>query len=182
VIQQLSTKYSYPFTKCFCTGGKEFYKVDDLNKLAVFFNYLNIKYIRKEINIDEFKKQNNITPLDYANAEIVDSTNFNSHSLCVDELNLIIRNLNLNTKFELKKFQADIRQIYNSFRTRLTHLVISPTGTGKTIIFTLLACDNIIKYKKDIMAVTKKKEILKQLPLRIENYIKLQVNHCQKMK
>lgn len=173
VVQQLCTKYSYPFTKCFGTGGKEFYKLDDWNKLAVFFNSLNIKYIRKEINIDEFKKQNNITPIDYANAEIIDSTNFNSHSVNVDELNLIIRNLNLNTKFELKKFQADIRQIYNSLNTRLNHLVISPTGTGKTIIFTLLACDNIIKHKKDIMIITKKKEILKQLPLRIENYIKL---------
>lgn len=173
VVQQLCSKYSYPYTKCFGTGGKEFYKVDDWNKLGVFFNSLNIKYTRKEINIDNFKKQNNITPIDYANAEIVDSTNFNSHSVCVDELNLIIRNLNLNTKFELKKFQADIRQIFNSFSTRLSHLVISPTGTGKTIIFTLLACDNIIKHKKDIMVVTKKKEILKQLPLRIENYIKL---------
>jgi len=173
VVQQLCSKYSYPFIKCFGTGGKEFYKVDDWNKLAVFFNSINVKYTRKEINIDEFKKQNNITPIDYANAEIVDSTNFNSHSVNVDELNLIISNLNLNTKFELKKFQADIRQIYNSFNTRLNHLVISPTGTGKTIIFTILACDNIIKHKKDIMIITKKKEILKQLPLRIENYIKL---------
>ena len=173
IVQQLSSKYSYPFVKCFGTGGKEFYKLDDWNKLAVFFNSLNIKYIRKVIDIDNFKKQYNITPIDYANAEIVDSTNFNSHSLNVDELNLIIINLNLNTKFELKQFQSDIRQIFKSINTRLTHLVISPTGTGKTIIFTLMACDSIIKHKKDIMIITKKKEILKQLPLRIENYIKL---------
>jgi hypothetical protein len=173
VIQQLSSKYSHPFTKCFGTGGKEFYKLDNWDKLAVFLNSIDVKYTRREINIDEFKKQNNITPIDHANAEIIDSNNFNSHSVCVDELNLIISNLNLNTKFELKPFQSDIMQIYNSINTRLTHLVISPTGTGKTIIFTLMACDNIIKHKKDIMIITKKKEILKQLPLRIENYIKL---------
>lgn len=173
IIQQLSSKYSYPFIKCFGTGGKEFYKLDDWNKLDIFFVSVNVEFNKKIINIDEFKKQNNITPIDYANAEIVDSINLNSHSVNIDELNLIIRNLNLNTKFELKPFQSDIRKIFNSFNTRLTHLVISPTGTGKTIIFTLLACDNIIKNKKDIMIITKKKEILKQLPLRIENYIKL---------
>lgn len=176
VIQQLSSHYSYPFSKCFGTGGKEFYKLDDWSKLTTFFDTINVKYQRTIIDIDNLKKNNNITPIDYANTEIIDSTNFNSHSVNIDELNLIVRNLNLDTKLELKKFQADIRNIFNSHKSsksRLEHLVISPTGTGKTIIFTLMACDSIIKNKKDIMIITKKKEILKQLPLRIENYIKL---------
>lgn len=173
IIQQLCSKYSYPFIKCFGTGGKEFYKLDDLNKLAVFFDSINVKYQREIIDIENFRKKNNITPIDYANAQIIDSTNFNSHSVNIDEFNLIVRNLNLDTKLELKPFQSDIRTIFNSFQNRLSHLVISPTGTGKTIIFTLMACDSIIKNKKDIMVITKKKEILKQLPLRIENYIKL---------
>jgi hypothetical protein len=173
VVQQLSSKYSYPFIKCFGTGGKEFYKLDDWTKLATFFDVINVKYQRTSIDIDNLKKNNNITPIDYANTEIIDSTNFNSHSVNIDELNLIIRNLNLDTKLELKKFQSDIRNIFNSHQSRLAHLVISPTGTGKTIIFTLMTCDYIIRDKKDIMIITKKKEILKQLPLRIENYIKL---------
>lgn len=124
IIQQLCTKYSYPFTKCFGTGGKEFYKLDDWNKLSAFFNSLNIKCNRKEIDIDDFKKKNNITPIDYASTEIDDLTNFNSHSVNIDELNLIVRNLNLDTKFELMQFQSDVRQIYNSHNTRLTHLII----------------------------------------------------------
>lgn len=37
LIQQLSSKYSYPFVKCNGTGGKEFYKLDNFNKLAKFF-------------------------------------------------------------------------------------------------------------------------------------------------
>ena len=166
VIQQLSSHYSYPFTKCFGTGGKEFYKLDDWAKLATFFDNINVKYQRTIIDIDNLKKNNNITPIDYANTEIIDSTNFNSHSVNIDELNLIVRNLNLDTKLELKKFQSDIRNIFNSHKSsksRLEHLVISPTGTGKTIIFTLMACDSIIKNKKDIMIITKKKEIIKYL-------------------
>lgn len=173
IIQQLSSKFSYPFVKCFGSGGKEFYKVDDWIKLSTFFDTIGVKYIRELIDIDNFKTLSSITPIDYANAEIIDSSNFNSHSVNIDEFNLIVRNLNLDTKLELKKFQSDIRTVFNSYNSRLTHLVISPTGTGKTVIFTLMACDSIIKHKKDIMIITKKKEILKQLPLRIENYIKL---------
>jgi hypothetical protein len=52
----LSIHYSYPFIKCFGTGGKEFYKLDDLEKLATFFDLINVKYQRTTIDIDNLKK------------------------------------------------------------------------------------------------------------------------------
>jgi hypothetical protein len=174
IIQQLSTKYSYPFVKLVDnTGGCEFYKLDDFNKLDDFFNNLNIKFTKKQINIDEFRKSNKQTHIDSANVLITDYNNFNSHSINSDELESIAQSLNIvNKHFQLKQLQLDIRSLFSKFTERFSHLIISPTGTGKTVIFTLLLCDYIIKHKKDVMIITKKKEILSQLPLRINNYIK----------
>ena len=42
VIQQLSTKYSYPFVKLVDnSGGNEFYKLNEFDRLDEFFNKLN---------------------------------------------------------------------------------------------------------------------------------------------
>lgn len=171
IVQQLSTNYSYPFIKCIGTGGKEFYKLDDFSKLDLFFNLLNIQFTKKFIDIDNLVKTNNTTLIDISKAVSIDSNNFNSHSITLDELNSIVLKLNINKPFQLKQLQIDVRNLFNNFSTRLSHLVISPTGTGKTVIFTLLLCDYIIKNKKNVLIITKKKEILKQLPLRIKNYI-----------
>lgn len=171
ICQQLSTKYSYPFVKFNGTGGREFYKLDDFDKLDKFFNAIGVEFIKKQIDIDNLKKSINITHIDYANTLITDTNNFNTHSISLEELDSIVLKLGVSKPFILKQLQIDIRTLVQNFTNRLEHLVVAPTGTGKTIIFTLILCDHIIKYKKDIMIITKKKEILKQLPLRISNYI-----------
>ena len=172
IIQQLSIKYSYPFVKYIGTGGKEFYQLDDFNKLAIFFDKLGIEYTREQIDINQFRKSNNPSQIDYANSLIKDNENLNSYSVELDEFDLIIKILGINTHFKLKQYQNEIRDLFNSTNSRLKDLIISPTGTGKTVIFTVILSDYIIKNKKDIMILTKKKDILTQLPLRIENYIK----------
>ena len=180
IIQQLSTKYSYPFVKCLSnSGGREFYKLDSFDKLGEFFNKLGILFVREQLNIEEFRKSNNITRIEAANAECLDITNFNTQIVSPDELVLLTQLLKLDTnKFILKKFQSDLREEFNGIqtKTRLEHLVISPTGTGKTVSFVLMICDyileNNIKNKNlDIIVITKKKDILTQLPQRIQNYI-----------
>lgn len=177
IIQQLSTKYSYPFVKLVDnTGGCEFYKLDDFSKLDNFFNKLSIKFTKKQINIDKFRKSNKQTHIDYANVLITDSNNFNSHSINSDELESIAQSLNIvNKPFLLKQLQLDIRSLFSKYTERFSHLIISPTGTGKTVIFTLLLCDYVIKHKKDVMIITKKKEILFQLPLRINNFFNIKI-------
>lgn len=173
IIQQLSTNYSYPFVKLVGnTGGTEFYKLDDFNKLDDFFNKLDIKFTKTIIDIDEFRKLQKLTLIDISNAVITDYDNFNSHSISSVELESMAQLLELNKPFQLKQLQLDIRNLFNNFKERFSHLIISPTGTGKTVIFTLLLCDYIIKHKKDVIIITKKKEILSQLPQRINNYIK----------
>ena len=172
IIQQLSIKYSYPFVKYIGTGGKEFYQLDDFNKLAIFFDKLGIEYTREQIDINQFRKSNNPSQIDYANSLIKDNENLNSYSVELDEFDLIIKILGINTHFKLKQYQNEIRDLFNSTNSRLKDLIISPTGTGKTVIFTVILSDYIIKNKKNIMILTKKKDILTQLPLRIENYIK----------
>ena len=138
IIQQLSTKYSYPFIKCFGTGGKEFYKLDDFNKLDEFFNKINVEFIKKQIDVDNFRKLNNITQIDSSNAIITDTNNFNSHTIMPEELESIVLKLNIDKPFQLKKYQSDIRTLFGNFTSTLNHLIISPTGTGKTVIFTVL--------------------------------------------
>ena len=46
-----------------------------------------------------------------------------------------------------------------------------PTGTGKTVIFTIALCDHIINFNKDICICTKRKDILSQMSERIKSYI-----------
>lgn len=76
-----------------------------------------------------------------------------------------------NTIFTLKNYQIEIRNKAANFKERLNHIIISPTGTGKTVIFSIIICDYILKNKKDVIIITKKKEILLDLHTRIEEYI-----------
>ncbi len=106
----MSTKYSYPFVKCVGnSGGCEFYKLDSLDsldslesldsfdRLEEFFNKLNIGYTREKLNIEEFRKSNNITRIEAINAKCLDTTNFNTQIVSSDELVLLTQLLKLDT-------------------------------------------------------------------------------------
>jgi len=60
IINKTSTKINFPFVKYNGTGGTEFYEKNDYNNLSNFFDLLEIKYNKFQLNIDEFNK-NKIT-------------------------------------------------------------------------------------------------------------------------
>ena len=58
--------------------------------------------------------------------------------------------------FALKPYQTEMRNKVNTSNVRLKHLIISPTGTGKTVVFSIIMYD-FLKKGKDIILITKKK-------------------------
>ena len=79
--------------------------------------------------------------------------------------------------FQFKSYQNEANNNIANHKSRLKHVLISPTGTGKTLIFAFNICKNIIKNKKNIIILTKKKEILHQMKERLNNYIKLFIDN-----
>jgi superfamily II DNA or RNA helicase len=169
IINQFSTKYSLPYTKYNGSGGAEFYVKDNILKLSVFFDKLNINYKLEKININELKKQiSKYTPKNVR--EIEDTDEKNAKSITQEELSILERLLNIKQSFTLKDYQIEMRNIVNNYEKRLNHLIISPTGTGKTVVFSVIMCD-FLKKNKDIILLTKKKDVLDQMHERINDYI-----------
>lgn len=145
-------------------GGTEFYKHNIINEIEPYFNELKLEYnklsqneidslIRKHRIKENFKKINKIQLIKYLKSN---SKLFN---------------------FKFKSYQEEANNNIKNYNSRLKHILISPTGTGKTVIFSYNICNSIIKHKKNIMILTKKKEILNQMKQRIENYINLFVKN-----
>jgi superfamily II DNA or RNA helicase len=178
LINKMSTKYSIPFNKYDGSGGTEFYKLDNFNKLNDFFDKIGIKYTWEQIDVDKIRTDSN----QYIQKDLNEVMDIDTQTLrAVDPIDFaMIENLlkvNINT-IKLKDYQIEMRNQISSFSKlkRLEHLIISPTGTGKTVIFSIALVDNIIANKKDVMILTKKKEILSQLPDRIQYYINCFIN------
>ena len=170
IIQQLSINYSYPFEKFIGTGGTEFYKLDNFENLSIFFEKLDIHFTLEEIDIDKFLQQHiQYSKKEQLEFEIIEDSVLKS----IDNLELesIIKQLQLYKPFALKQYQSNARLCIQNKKSRLSDLLILPTGTGKTVIFTIALCDNIIKFNKDICICTKRKDILSQMPERIKSYI-----------
>jgi superfamily II DNA or RNA helicase len=176
IINKLCSLYSYPYKKFSDSGGTEFYYADTQIKLSEFFTKLGIIFNCKQIDIDEIRIKIKL----YSNDELKENKEFiendynelNIKSVSNTELREIEKKLNLNT-FELKNYQNTFRNAVKNYTSRLTHIIVSPTGTGKTVAFTSIISDDIIKNKKHVIVITKKKEILHQMSNRINNYIKL---------
>ncbi len=173
LINKMSSKYSNPFNKYNGSGGTEFYKFtsyQDLNNLNTFFDKINIEYTWKEIDVDQLR--NETTTI---NKKDIHETDINDTKLSKiiepDELEEIENIFKPKITFKLKSYQSEIRNQITNYTKRLEHIIISPTGTGKTVIFSIALVDNIIKFNKDVIVLTKKKEILSQLPVRINDYI-----------
>lgn len=169
LINKISTKYNKPFNKYNSTGGTEFYVKDDIAKLSGFFDELKISYKMEKIDIVELKNKINIYTKKQVR-EIEDLDENNSKSINPIELFEIEKLLNLKSLFKLKEYQQLIRTTVQNYKSRLNHLIISPTGTGKTVIFSIIMCD-YLKKNKDIILLTKKKDILDQMKDRINDYI-----------
>jgi len=172
IINKLSSLYSIPFTKFDDTGGTEFYHVDNHLKLNGLLTKLNIEFKCKQIDVDELRNKVKI----YSKKESRDCEDEDEimlQSVTDFQLTEIENKLNLKKTFALKDYQIDFRNAFNNFKSRVNHIITSPTGTGKTVVFTSILCDDIIKNKKHIIIVTKRKEILRQMPIRIADYIRL---------
>ncbi len=178
LINKLSSKHSIPFTKYNGTGGTEFYKYlsqDDFNSLNLFFDKIGIIYTWEEIDVDLLRNET----IGFTKKEIRDVEDTDdklSKSISPEELEKIENIIKPKISIQLKAYQTEIRNKIALNNSRLEHLVISPTGTGKTVIFSIGLSDNIIKNSKDVIILTKKKEILSQLPERIDWYINAFIN------
>ncbi len=167
IIKKLCRLYNNPYEKYNGTGGIEFYKSDDPSNLCLLFNKLELSYKLDKIDVDELRN----TTKNLNNSENSD-INQENRSISENELQTIINNLDINNIFTLKTYQNDIREIVKNHRERLNHIVIAPTGCGKTVIFSAIVCDMIKnKHNKDIIILTKKKELLEQMGTRINDYI-----------
>jgi superfamily II DNA or RNA helicase len=172
IINKLSSMYSYPFKKYDSTGGTEFYHMDEHTKLIDFLSKLNIKFTFKQIDVNELRnKVKQYSKKESIECELEDDEML--HSITDLQLGEIENILKLGDGFSLKPYQIIIRNKVNECIQRLNHIIVSPTGTGKTVIFNTIICDDIYKNKKHVIIVTKKKEILYQIPKRTENYIRL---------
>ena len=82
IIKILSTKYSCPYTKYNGTGGTEFYVKDNISKLSLFFDNINVKYLLEKIDIDLLKKSiAKYTNKDVFETEMKDENEKNSKSI-----------------------------------------------------------------------------------------------------
>ena len=172
IINKISSLYSYPYIKYDDTGGTEFYHANSHTKLKEFLTKLNIEFKCKQIDVDELRsKIKAYTKKESRECE--DEDEILLQSVTDIQLTEIEDKLKLVKTFELKDYQIEFRNVVKNYNSRLNHIIVSPTGTGKTVAFTSIICDDIFKNKKHVIIVSKRKEILRQMPKRIINYIKL---------
>jgi superfamily II DNA or RNA helicase len=161
IIQYMSITYSIPYKKYNGDGGIEHYKYTNINELIYFLKKLDVEFEFKKEIINEIKNDK-IDIIESLENNIKDIKLLRNIFLSDEEKEYIKKKIK---PFQLKQFQIEIRQKFNELvnKLRLFHLVISPTGTGKTLSFCLMILDEIKRSGKDIMIITKKKEILYQM-------------------
>lgn len=162
IIQYMAIEYQIPYKKYNNNGGTEHYYFTNIHILKDFFDKLGITYDFKKENIDKMKQNYKYDRKDICNNELQDIKNFEDVILTENNIEDIKNKIK---PFQLKSFQEAIRKKFNELiiKQRLFHLVISPTGTGKTLSFCLMLLDSIKYNNKDVMCITKKKEILYQM-------------------
>jgi len=160
IINHFSTKFSYPFKKFKGTGGNEHYYIDDLSRLEEFFEkVLNLNFTKlKQEDIDSLREQSNRVP--FENLEFVDTKNdiLVDYNVLEEKYKKII-----DKKIKLKEHQLEVCKLVNEFakNKRLSHIVISPTGTGKSWMYEIISTYFI--EKGNILIMTKRTEVIKQI-------------------
>ncbi len=168
LINKLSTKHEIPYKKYDADGGVEFYYKNAHVILSDFLNKIGVKHLVTKVDVDDLRNEIKILG---RNNKLKPDDNKIFHSINKEDFTQIELMLKPDKEFILKPYQKDIKELVSNTKIRLQHLIISPTGTGKTVIFTLILCDKIMSDKKDVIIVTKKKEILNQMPKRIDDLI-----------
>jgi superfamily II DNA or RNA helicase len=148
--------------------------------MCKYFDILDIKYEFEQVNVNELRDEMKKIHYDDVIKGYVNDTVGINNVLLTDELKKNLddaftkKNI---AKFELWTFQKEIFEYIKNATHRLFHLIIAPTGTGKTIIFTTILLYKMLKTKKDVLIITKRKEILAQLIKKIpENIEKIRNN------
>jgi len=174
IIQCMSIKHQIPYIKLVGDGGIEHYEFDNIGKLVNFLKQIEVEFEIDKINVDKLRKD--ISKFKISECKQLDADDAKKieifEGINSDMIKRIEGLLNIK-KFTLKQYQrAMIDQISKIKESeRLYHLVISPTGTGKTVVFSAIAFNEIEKTKKDVMIIIKRKEILSQINGRIKDYL-----------
>lgn len=171
IIQHTSKKSNLPYKHFDGTGGKEHYYFICIDDLKKYFDILQIKYKYEEVDVNLMRK----TMKNIINKENYDTKKVNiNNDILKDVDNKLL--LYQKPSLVLHKFQQDILTLVNNAKKRLFHLIIAPTGTGKTITFTSILLRNMVNQKKNVLIVTKKKEILNQVVDNISENIQKIIN------
>ncbi|ATZ81083.1 DEXDc helicase [Bodo saltans virus] len=175
IIQYTSKKYQQPYNYFFeGDGGLEHYHFTDISNICNYFDIIDVKYEFEEIDVDKLREEmKKVHHSDIIKTFIEDMNKHNDILLSNElknKLNEIFTKKDVE-EFSLWKFQQEIFDLVKSSIKRLFHLIIAPTGTGKTLTFTTILLYKMLKTKKDIMIITKRKEILTQMIKKIPENI-----------
>jgi superfamily II DNA or RNA helicase len=176
IVQYLSKKINKPYMHYDGTGGIEHYFFDNVNSLCDFFDKLDVEYKMDCVDVDALR--NDMKKLGYHsnNPDVIyghftDSVLHHNTKLS-NETKQNIETMFTYDIFCLYRFQKEIFNEFISIQQRLYHLIIAPTGTGKTVIFTLALLYKIHILHKDVIIISKRKEILDQMITEIPNNMK----------
>lgn len=166
-IRRHSIDFDIPYKKYHGSGGMEHYYFSDINNLKQFLKDIDIDAEYTQIDIDELFKN----PLTTNDIEKIYEFNHSERKIPrkiteqqYKEQIKLLKQKKLNEQpFVLKPHQQRILDIMLQHEDRYLDLITACTGSGKTIILILFALLRIKRTNKNIIVVTKKKEITKQL-------------------
>jgi len=112
LINKLSSKYGIPFIKYSGSGGTEYYKKDDFNKLKYFFDNLEIKYELNIINIKELTKNRRKQISNKTSTDIINFTQKANNILRTKNFIVKEKKLTINND-EYKQKILEVRDVDN---------------------------------------------------------------------
>lgn len=134
-----------------------------------------------EVNVDLLREQISKVHRD----EIIDcyindlkkQINFDIKKV-LEDIDILIKEKEDENVFKLLDFQKKIFELVQyDVKKRLFHMIVAPTGAGKTITFIAILLHKIMMTNKDVIIMTKRKEILNQMKEKIPNNIKKIINN-----